>query len=401
MKGRTVARLDEPCEVGADDERELRFDVEQLASGDPVAVWFAVRASLDPRCVLDVGARRLLDRVHATRAHPARRGARRRPQARPALADRGLGTRGARVISRGWRRYGSCDGRGRAHPPARRVARGRGRRARLLRLLVVGGADGKRRQRRSRQRRRRRLVAGGGSRRRARRRRRRRRRTWPAAPGGGDAGSGLAPGTLAVSLDARPGQLQRSRPIPSSRSTPTTRPRTSSAQDKCRTFEAPFVYLSSARSRRMLLDTGATTSAALRDKVASLIGGKPLLVAHSHAHGDHVASDGSFSGQTGMTVVAEDGGRASRARSASPPGRRARARSTSATACSTWSPSPATRRRTSPSTIARRACSSPATRSTRASCSSATGPPTARVWRGCNSSRPRAPSATSSVRTSR
>jgi len=41
MKGRTVARLDEPCEVGADDERELRFDVDQLASGDPVAVWFA------------------------------------------------------------------------------------------------------------------------------------------------------------------------------------------------------------------------------------------------------------------------------------------------------------------------------------------------------------------------
>jgi hypothetical protein len=166
-----------------------------------------VRASLDPRCVLDLGGRRLLDRVHATRAHPARRSARRRPQARPALADRGLGTRGARVISRGWRRYGSCDGRGRAHRPARRLARGRGRRARLLRLLVVGGADGKRWQRRGRQRRRR-LVAGGGSRRRARRRRRnagghgrhaRRRRCRQRARARHARGL----------VDARPGQLQR------------------------------------------------------------------------------------------------------------------------------------------------------------------------------------------------
>jgi hydroxyacylglutathione hydrolase len=74
-------------------------------------------------------------------------------------------------------------------------------------------------------------------------------------------------------------------------------------QDKCRTFEAPFVYLLLGDDKALLLDTGATTSAGLRDTVMPLVGARSLLVAHTHAHGDHVASDSRFIGQPSTTVV--------------------------------------------------------------------------------------------------
>jgi hydroxyacylglutathione hydrolase len=74
-------------------------------------------------------------------------------------------------------------------------------------------------------------------------------------------------------------------------------------QDKCRTFEAPFVYLVLGADTALLLDTGATTSPALRDTVMPLVGARSLLVAHTHAHGDHVASDARFVGQPSTTVV--------------------------------------------------------------------------------------------------
>ncbi|HTV18733.1 MAG TPA: MBL fold metallo-hydrolase [Polyangiaceae bacterium] len=74
-------------------------------------------------------------------------------------------------------------------------------------------------------------------------------------------------------------------------------------QDKCRTFEAPFVYLLLGSDTALLLDTGATQSPALRDTVAPLVGARALLVAHTHAHGDHVASDARFAGQPSTTVV--------------------------------------------------------------------------------------------------
>jgi hydroxyacylglutathione hydrolase len=74
-------------------------------------------------------------------------------------------------------------------------------------------------------------------------------------------------------------------------------------QDKCRTFEAPFVYLLLGAQTALLLDTGATNSAGLRDAVLPLTGTRSLLVAHSHAHTDHVASDSRFRGQPGTTVV--------------------------------------------------------------------------------------------------
>lgn len=74
-------------------------------------------------------------------------------------------------------------------------------------------------------------------------------------------------------------------------------------QNKCDTFEAPFIYVLIGTQSALALDTGALNRPTVRDAIKQLIGSKPLLVAHSHAHGDHVASDGQFAGQAGVTVV--------------------------------------------------------------------------------------------------
>lgn len=80
-------------------------------------------------------------------------------------------------------------------------------------------------------------------------------------------------------------------------------------------YEAPFLYLLFGADRALLLDTGATPDAArfpLRASVDALIEawladhGHPayeLVVAHSHAHGDHVAGDGQFAGRPRTRVV--------------------------------------------------------------------------------------------------
>jgi hydroxyacylglutathione hydrolase len=74
-------------------------------------------------------------------------------------------------------------------------------------------------------------------------------------------------------------------------------------QDKCRTFEAPFVYLLLGAQTALLLDTGATDDGLLRDAVLALADERALLVAHTHAHGDHVASDEQFVDRAATTVV--------------------------------------------------------------------------------------------------
>jgi hydroxyacylglutathione hydrolase len=74
-------------------------------------------------------------------------------------------------------------------------------------------------------------------------------------------------------------------------------------QNKCRTFEAPFIYVLAGSQKALVLDTGATTTAALQGAVRGLTGNLDLFVAHSHAHGDHVAGDARFAGQPGTTVV--------------------------------------------------------------------------------------------------
>jgi len=55
-------------------------------------------------------------------------------------------------------------------------------------------------------------------------------------------------------------------------------------------FEAPFLYLLKGEKKALLLDTGATDEPWIRAVVDGLIGeDHPLIVAHSHAHRDHVA----------------------------------------------------------------------------------------------------------------
>jgi glyoxylase-like metal-dependent hydrolase (beta-lactamase superfamily II) len=75
-------------------------------------------------------------------------------------------------------------------------------------------------------------------------------------------------------------------------------------QNKCLTFEAPFIYLLIGTRSALSLDTGATDTPALRDAIKRLIGDKPLVAAHSHGHGDHKASDDKFAEPAGITVVA-------------------------------------------------------------------------------------------------
>ncbi|MGO4190168.1 MBL fold metallo-hydrolase [Arthrobacter sp. YAF17] len=85
-------------------------------------------------------------------------------------------------------------------------------------------------------------------------------------------------------------------------------------------FEAPFLYLLFGEDRAFLLDSGATPEATefpLRATVDTLIEdwlrGHPkdsyeLVVAHSHAHGDHVAADGQFTGRPHTRVVGHSAG---------------------------------------------------------------------------------------------
>jgi hydroxyacylglutathione hydrolase len=80
-------------------------------------------------------------------------------------------------------------------------------------------------------------------------------------------------------------------------------------------FEAPFLYLLFGEERALLLDTGATSDAAkfpLRATVDGLVADwlvdhphpdYELVVAHSHAHGDHVAGDGQFADRPLTRVV--------------------------------------------------------------------------------------------------
>lgn len=128
-------------------------------------------------------------------------------------------------------------------------------------------------------------------------------RAGDAPAAGDDPASGLAPGSLEVSwMHGSADCNQNTDPeIQIHAYNPTTY---LIRQNKCRTFEAPFVYLLIGSQSALSLDTGATDTAALRDAIHGLIGGRPLVVAHSHAHGDHIASDARFAGQPGVTVVA-------------------------------------------------------------------------------------------------
>jgi hydroxyacylglutathione hydrolase len=80
----------------------------------------------------------------------------------------------------------------------------------------------------------------------------------------------------------------------------------------CTSFEGPFMYLLFGADKVLLEDTGANSSLPLATTVYGIINqwlfdhnktSIQLIVAHSHAHGDHVACDGQFQGQPNTTVV--------------------------------------------------------------------------------------------------
>jgi glyoxylase-like metal-dependent hydrolase (beta-lactamase superfamily II) len=76
-------------------------------------------------------------------------------------------------------------------------------------------------------------------------------------------------------------------------------------------FEAPFLYLLFGRDKALLLDTGAQ-GGQIRPVIDHLVAqwltakGRtriPLVVAHSHSHGDHVADDAAFRDRPDTTVI--------------------------------------------------------------------------------------------------
>ncbi|MEO6597197.1 MAG: MBL fold metallo-hydrolase [Planctomycetota bacterium] len=86
-------------------------------------------------------------------------------------------------------------------------------------------------------------------------------------------------------------------------------------QNACLNFEAPFMYLLAGNTKALLLDTGATASAALFPlqatvqalldayELANNLPDLQLIVAHTHGHGDHTQANGQFVGQPNTTVV--------------------------------------------------------------------------------------------------
>jgi hydroxyacylglutathione hydrolase len=86
-------------------------------------------------------------------------------------------------------------------------------------------------------------------------------------------------------------------------------------QNKCVTFEAPFIYVLVGKSKILVLDTGdieSPSGVSLYETVKSLFGGgviadKALLVVHSHSHGDHRRGDSQFEGKPNVTMVKPNG----------------------------------------------------------------------------------------------
>lgn len=86
-------------------------------------------------------------------------------------------------------------------------------------------------------------------------------------------------------------------------------------QNKCLSFEAPFIYVLFGDEKVLVLDTGATESELefpLYETVQSLIKkqseqdgktAKQLLVIHSHNHSDHYTGDSQFEGKPNVTLI--------------------------------------------------------------------------------------------------
>lgn len=74
----------------------------------------------------------------------------------------------------------------------------------------------------------------------------------------------------------------------------------------CTNYEKPFIYLIFGGTRALLVDTGAgpadtagIVGKLMKAKAANL----PLLVVHSHGHGDHTAGDAKLAALPNVTVI--------------------------------------------------------------------------------------------------
>jgi len=83
-------------------------------------------------------------------------------------------------------------------------------------------------------------------------------------------------------------------------------------QSGCSNYEKPFVYLLFGKDKALLLDTGAGKTEIAR-VVTNIISkwlarnkrdAIPLIVAHTHAHGDHTAGDEQLKKLPGTTLIA-------------------------------------------------------------------------------------------------
>lgn len=87
-------------------------------------------------------------------------------------------------------------------------------------------------------------------------------------------------------------------------------------QSKCDTYEAPFLFLLFGDEKALLMDTGAYDLSPVWETVDRVVRAWlrknnmtsiELIVAHTHGHGDHIASDWQFPGKPFVsTVVALD-----------------------------------------------------------------------------------------------
>jgi len=89
-------------------------------------------------------------------------------------------------------------------------------------------------------------------------------------------------------------------------------------QNKCTSYEAPFIYVLFGNHTVFVQDTGATEDAELfplYEQVQALISKRlpqengeafKILVTHSHGHNDHTAADSQFRGKANVTLVEPD-----------------------------------------------------------------------------------------------
>jgi hydroxyacylglutathione hydrolase len=78
-------------------------------------------------------------------------------------------------------------------------------------------------------------------------------------------------------------------------------------QSGCTNYEKPFLYLLFGAEKALLLDTGAgnvDVAKAVQAVRAARGSALPLIAAHTHAHGDHIAGDGSIATLPATTVIA-------------------------------------------------------------------------------------------------